>query len=38
HANVFGMPGYLRFSIGRQQDNERGIAALEKSLKKHGIL
>ena len=38
HTHVFGMPGYVRFSIGRQQDNERGIAALERILKKHGVL
>jgi len=37
HTAVFGMPGYVRFSIGRLQDNERGIASLERILKKHGV-
>ena len=34
-AKVFGMPGHVRVSIGRQEDNERGIAAIESILKKH---
>ena len=37
HAHVFGMPGYVRFSIGRRQDIERGIASLERIFKKHGV-
>lgn len=36
HTNFFEMPGYIRISIGRRQDNERAIAALRAVLAESG--
>lgn len=38
HTDVFDMPGYVRISIGRKQDNERAIAALRAILTENGLL
>lgn len=36
HTDVFDMPGSVRISIGRQQDNERAIAVLKEILSNSG--
>ena len=37
-AVVFDMPGSVRVSIGRREDNERAIEVIEMILRKHGIV
>lgn len=37
-TTVFGLPNHVRVSIGRREDLERGIASIERILKKHGVL
>jgi len=38
HTTVFDMPGYVRISVGRPQDNQRAIEALTNILEANGLI
>lgn len=37
HTDVFDMPGYIRISIGRPEDNQRAIDVLREILEKNNV-